>query len=259
MGAFVAAMAVWCGAGVQLLGDLVLHREDGHRRRCREAEPFDHLGDTGVEREPGLVGGADFVVAQLERNRDVGPACVGQLHLEGLHHVLGWHVRGIGGLAVHESSGEAVPSFGEPGREFRGVALDGVLSGACGVEVGGEPAGSVADAELDRGTALDHSGGEHLGDDSVRERSACAQLVDVERAADVAEALFERGPMDRRCLIGGVGHAESRSSWRSWRSSVAVTSPSRRASSTAVRRRSDMTVPRQARIAWATVVEGISS
>lgn len=74
VGPFVARPVADPGAGVELLGDLVVDGEHGDRRGRRQAERLEEVDDVVGDPVLGLRGAADLVVPDLEVDREpIGP------------------------------------------------------------------------------------------------------------------------------------------------------------------------------------------
>ncbi len=89
MGAFIAAgLGADRGAGVELLGDLVVEGQERDRIGAFESDDVEQLDDVVSDAQVVLLGAADLVVAELEGDAQPMPALEGEADHERSHDVV---------------------------------------------------------------------------------------------------------------------------------------------------------------------------
>ena len=88
-----------------------------------------------------LLGAADLVVSEFERNGEPVPPEIEEPDLEWLHHVLLGDTLRLGGRELFERSGESAPSSVETPGESVEVVIEGEIGVARRIEIGRETTG----------------------------------------------------------------------------------------------------------------------
>jgi hypothetical protein len=143
-----AARRVDRRAGVELLGDLVVDRQQRDRIGLVESESGEQVDDVGRDVEFPALGAPDLVMSELEPHcQPVAPG-VGEADEEGLHDVVVGHAFGARGIQPLDGPGESTPSDGEPIGKLVQVMLERDTRHAGRIEVGREPVGCPTNPEL---------------------------------------------------------------------------------------------------------------
>jgi len=132
----------------------MLDGEQPDRLWLGESDRFEQRHDVVRDSELVLLGVADLVVSQFERNGEPVPPEVQEPDLERLHHVLLRDSLWRGGWELFERSGESAPSDVETSGEFVEVAIECEIGVTRRIEIGRETTGGFTDAHAHRRSAL---------------------------------------------------------------------------------------------------------
>lgn len=103
---------------VQFLSDLMVERHEGQGVGIGKPKLSKHACDIWWKHAFGLVGIAQLIVSDFQRDGAPWFSTVIDLDVEWAHDVLGRHMRRASLAARHESACEAVPSGGKRGLEL---------------------------------------------------------------------------------------------------------------------------------------------
>ena len=177
---------------MQLLGVLVFDHHQRDRGRPFRADRGEDLENVVGDPEVAFLGAADFVVAELELDRQPVPTFVGESDLQRLHQVVEGNVVDLSRFEHADGSGEPAPAAVEAVAKLFDVVVDAHVPRAGGVEVRRIAAAGLSDADLHRYAAFHDPVREHLRDDGARDRPLYPAERLLALLRDVADPRLER-------------------------------------------------------------------